>query len=187
MNDNSNHARWLRWLATTIPLGLIGLLTLALPSAHAQAPVVSALYTQSGSIYNYNFSVQNVGLFTLADISISVPTGINAVTNLSAPTGFQILFDSDLGLVDFLADSDPLTLEDFFPGMTVSDFLISSSTLLTERPFTALDDQGTLTSGTIRVSAAPEPGTLSFFLLTPVALLLASRRRHRATTPLVKG
>lgn len=152
-------------------------------SAHAQLPLVSAMYTQSGGIFTYNFSVTNLTLFTLVDVNVTVPTGVGSVSNLSAPTGFQITFDPGLGLVDFLADADPATPQDFVSGSTVSGFLFDSSVLLVAPPFNALDDQGNSYNGTViitpAVAAAPEPGTLSLLALSGVAIAALAARRRR--------
>lgn len=184
MNNNHNRPRRFCWLPATVPLGLVALVTLAGSSVRAQAPLVSAVYTQTGGFFDYDFSVQNLGAFTLADVSITVPMGVGSVTNLSAPTGFLNLFDALSGLVDFLADADPGTPQDFFAGTTVSGFQFRSSTLLTASPFTALDEMGNATSGTIQVSAAPEPGTLHFFALAGalVAAVALTRRQRIATS-----
>lgn len=187
--------RWPRWLsAAPLPLALIGLAAVAVVAiprdARAQAspppqpaPLVSAIYTQGGGFFSYNFTIQNLGTTTLADISLAVPTGANSVTNLSAPTGFQSIFDPSLGFVDFLADNDPNTPQDFFGGTSVSGFLFRSPTLLTGARFDALDENGAATNGTIRLSAsaAPEPGTLGLLAAAGIPLAALVRRRFTST------
>ena len=189
MARTARTARCSRWLPATIPLGIIALIASQPTAAHAQAPIVSAFYTQGAGLFNYNFSVQNLGSFTLADISITV--GSASVLNRVAPTGFQIAYDSGLGLVDFLADNDPATPQDFFAGTTVSGFRFTSNTLLNGVRFDAIDVQGTPTSGTVRatVVAAPEPGTLALFAFAgaPFAGALFSRRRRSAAPLSLKG
>lgn len=178
--------RWSRWLPAIIPAGLIAIIASQPQAAHAQAPIISAVYTQGGGLFNYNFSVQNLGSFTLADISITV--GSASVLNPVAPTGFQIAYDPGLGLVDFLADNNAATPQDFFAGTTVSGFRFTSNTLLNGARFDATDDQGIPTNGTVRATAvaAPEPGTLGLFAFAgmPFAAALVSRRRFAASRTL---
>ncbi|MBC8102608.1 MAG: PEP-CTERM sorting domain-containing protein [Cytophagales bacterium] len=178
-----------RWsAAAALSLGALALAGVATPSARAQSVGVSALFTQTGSLFNYNFSVANNTPFTLADVNFVVSAG-TALTNVSAPTGFQIVFDSGSGFVDFLADNDPATAQDFFANSTTSGFFFSSPVQLNGTAFEALDVQGGSFTGNITTAVAPEPGTLGLlaFAGVPVAAALLSRRRRFAASRSLKG
>ena len=161
--------------------------------AHAQLPVVTAQFTQGGGFFNYNFSVFNNTPATLADVNVAFPT--NAVaTNLSAPAGFQIVFDANglgqnQGVVDFFTTDGT---QDFFAGTTVSGFLLRTTANLNGAAFNALDVNGNEYNGTVVAvaAAAPEPGTLSILAFggTPAAAaLLRLRRRRKSASASLKG
>ena len=161
----------------------------AAPSAHAQLPVVSAVFAQTGNTFNYNFSVFNNTPNILAIVNINLPQGAT-ISNFSAPTGFQTTYDSGVGIVSFLADADPNTPQDFFAGTTVNGFLLSSQTNLNGVGFDALDDQGNFYAGTVSAvaAAAPEPSSLGLLAFAaPSAGIFIAYRRRKNTSASLKG
>ncbi len=153
-------------------------------SAHAQR--VTATYTMSGGLFNYNFTVQNPTAFTLADVNVSFPTFATG-TNLAAPAGFQTTFDpsgngSNMGIADFTTTDGT---KDFFANTTTSGFLLTSNRQLAGSPFMTIDVNGNSVNGVLTTSASssPEPGALGLLALgmTPVATLVSLRRRFVAS------
>jgi hypothetical protein len=145
----------------------------------AKAQVSVSGFFVAGVPTTYGLFVNNGSPLTLALVTISVPAQVNAVTNLSAPNGFQMVFDSDFGTLDLLEDADIFTQPTFAPGSTVGIFQLQSELDLNGAAFTALDVQGNPFTGTISLNplAAPEPGTLALALISLPALGYAIRRR----------
>lgn len=177
--------RWTRWLPVVVPVGVMALSAIMPRAAHAQADVFGTFFN-TGGVFSYNLSVQNLGQPTLALVSFVAAPGAGSVTNLSAPAGFQISFDSGNGFVDF-SPTSPLTNGDFTFNRTVPNFRFTSTVALAGRPFTALDENGVETTGTLRITAAPEPGTLGFLAVAGLPLAALVSRRRRAATASLKG
>ena len=156
----------------------------AAPAAHAQMPVVSAVFGQTGTTFNYNFSVFNNTPFTLAIVNINLPTGATLLGTPSAPTGFIAPYDPGVNIVSFAADADTTTPQDFFAGTTVSGFLLSSQTNLNGVGFDALDEQGNFYTGTVNAVAAPEPSTLGLLAFAAPAMgaFIARRRKNKSVS-----
>jgi len=117
------------------PRRLAGLLALAgalgalfsAGAARAQLlPVIVApTVTSAGGVFNYSYTVTNFSADDLFTLNINgLPQVPGALTNLTAPAGFQITFDpgnanSPSGIVTFLGD--------FMPGSVNSGFSFSST------------------------------------------------------------
>lgn len=152
------------------------LCALAFPSIVRAEPVmVNATVTPSGSLFRYNYSVTNSASFDISAITINVLSLPNAVQNLIAPTGFNIFFDSGLGVVNFVENTRTFTA-----GTTVSGFQFDSPFAPQVSSFTALgldaSQNPIIFTGTTLAPAAavPEPTTLA--LLAPGLLYLLRRR-----------
>ena len=143
-------------------------------SAQAQL-IVTPTITPIGSQFHYNYSVTNNTPNDIFDVDVSVRPGAGVLTNLVAPTGFQIAYDSGLGLVSFLEDtstfsSSPTTgvmFDSYLPPRTTpfaGNYLDSNFNIQTTTGFT----QG---------ANVPEPGLLTLVSGFAVAGALIIRRR----------
>ena len=147
-------------------------------AAQAQVNLNSSFTFDLGtSLYTYSYSVLNGGAFDLALVDVQVPFGPNAVRNLVAPAGFNIAYDSGLGLVSFLEDADPFTPQSFAPGVSVGAFKFSSAFAPGRTPFSSLDILGNATNG-VTTGAVPEPATLGWGLALLAPVLIARPRRR---------
>jgi hypothetical protein len=158
--------------------GTLALLCLT-AAAHAQVAINPAVSFSNG-LYTYNYDVVNNTAETLAITTFEVPALPGAILNLTAPTGFDISFDSGLGLVSFFEDTDPNTLDTFAAGSTVSGFMFSSFYAPGVSDFEALDVNGTSFIGTTRAPVVPEPGTFALFGGVTLGGVLALRRRRNS-------
>lgn len=150
----------------------------------AQAQVsVSDLVTQSGGLYHYDYTVINTSPADVLFIDIPVIPDPTAVQNPSAPAGYGISFNSGLGLVSFLEDTDPLLNPQFFGSTPVSGFTYDSPFAPTATTFTAytLDPNGNLVpvTGTVVGTVVPEPSALLAYAVCAVTGALLLRRRPR--------
>lgn len=164
-------------------LALAGALcVLVLSGATARAQVsLTPIVAFDGTLYNYNYSVGNLGSLDLAIISFDVLPQPNAVLNPAAPTGFLINFDPGVGQVSFFEDTDPVTPQTFGPGSTVSGFIFQSSIAPGSSSFTALDVNGNAFMGTT-LAPIPEPSTLLLSVIAAASLLFV-RMAHRKRQP----
>ena len=126
-----------------------------------------------GGIFQYDFSISNSGpddvvLLTFTDAPVSDPL---IAPSLTTPSGFLASYDSGLGLVDFLADSDL-----FAAGTTKGLFSLQSSAdpSTNFKAFEALSTMGDIEHGTI--NGVPDAGsTLLMASLGLMALALARK------------
>lgn len=159
-------------------LTLLGL-GLLLAAGQSQAQIVlTPTVTSVGNEFQYDYSVTNNSPdTTYYVVSLQGLPGENTVFNLAAPTGFQINYDSSLGLITFLADS-----QSFDPTTTVSGFTFDSflppTTTSTES--TGLDPlgNGVVTDGTAP-GPVPEPGMGGLLVAGVTATLLTLRRKRK--------
>src|SRR5438067_11994077 len=132
------HAAW----AHTLVYAALALWLLQVGSAAtAQVSVVPGVTTNLG-VTTFDFAIANSTPNDLVIVTIGVPAFPGAIFDLETPTGFVTNFDSGLGLVDFLADTDS-----FAAGSTLSGFKFSSHLPPGPSQFTALDLQGNLYAG----------------------------------------
>ena len=116
-----------RFAGTLALAGTFGLLFSA-GAAHAQSQVsVVPTVTITGGLYNYSYTVTNFTGTSLGFVNLdTLPAVDGAITNLSAPTGFQISpFDSANGIVTFLPGFGT-DAQEFTSGSTISGFSFSS-------------------------------------------------------------
>jgi hypothetical protein len=162
-------------LAAYIAAGAIGLAG----SAQAQV-IVSDTVTQSGGLYHYDYTVTNDSASDLLFLDIAAPPDPTAVQNPMAPAGYDISFDSGLGLVSLLEDTDPFFNPQFFGPTPVSGFTYDSPFAPMDTTFTAYTEDVNnnlvvLASG----SVVPEPGAASAYLICGATGALLLRRRQR--------
>ncbi|MDX1932470.1 MAG: hypothetical protein SFU56_07680 [Capsulimonadales bacterium] len=164
----------------------IALTMVAGASAPANAQVdVIATYAVFNNVYTYDFRVINNTPTEIALISARLPDTTFAVNNPTAPGGFLLNYsvaDGDDngvpdGYLDFLTDLDAGTA--FGPFSTVGTFAFTSDTLLENMQFEGFFNDGTFTafSGSVSLSAAPEPAS-ALFLASCLTLAGYVRRRR---------
>ncbi len=167
------------------PLALAGALgaLFSAGAARAQVSILSNVQTTNGTLFNYSYSVTNASL-TGQDfpvITFAAPSLAGGLTNLSAPTGFQISFDPGVpggGLVSFLEDSQMFS-------STPAVFSFTSAFAPTLTPFQAVgfDAAGNsiTSSGTVSAPApVPEASTLVSLAAGVLLLTFCAVRRRRA-------
>jgi len=160
---------------------------LILNSARAQVSVTPTV-TSDAAAFHYDYAVTNLTASDLAVVTLSVAPVPQAVQNLTAPLGFIASFDSGVGLLSFLEDADPATLQTFAPGTTVSGFRFDSALAPVPTTFEALDLAGGVFTGPTLGPAdpggvIPEPGTLGLLGTAALPVLLGRRRNARRGRP----
>ncbi len=161
------------------PLAAAGALSALLltGTAHAQV-LVTPTVTTAGSLFNYSYSITNL---TMADVFVinlnGLPQVDGAITNLTAPTGFQFApYDPGAGIASFLADTASFT-----PGSTIDGFSFSSMFAPSTVTFDTVGADGP-TTGTTLAPTAPVPEASTLVSLGAGLLLLtaftAVRRRR---------
>ena len=145
------------------------------------APIaVNATVTSLGSLFHYEYSITNNTLDDVFIIDVTTPKSLTAVTDLKAPMGFQIAFDSGLGLVSFIEDSS------HFAAIPTLGFSFDSPFAPVASVFNATVVNGTsvvynLTGPTESPAAVPEPGTAPILAILALALPVLLRRRRNAS------
>lgn len=170
-----------RLLATALAAALSAGIT------QAQVSVPSTVNFNSGTgIYTYSYSVLNNGpTFDLAILNVPVAPGSNLM-NLTSPSGFEISFDSGVGILSFFEDANPETLPTFSPSSTRGLFSFTSPLAPASVTFDGLDASGNSFTGMTSAPAVavPEPGILSLLGVTLMAPSLLARRRHQSSSAL---
>jgi len=160
-------------------VGIFRVLTLSIvASAIAQAGVVtvSAVVTPGSGLFQYDYSIANGTADDLFDLDIAVTPGI-AITDLSAPAGFDTAYDSGLGLVSFLEDTasfDSTPLSGFIFDSSIAPATTTFTAQLLDSDFDIIPTPGT-TTGPV-AAAAPEPASLTLCALCGAALLFWRKR-----------
>ena len=163
----------LNQLAVRSALGL-ALLTFSSNLASAGPLTVSSTVTGGPGSYLYSYTVTNGTADDPFVIDIPVLKLPGFVTNLIAPTGFKIAFDSGLGLVSFLEDSS------FFTSTPVSGFSFRSIGAPGNVSFAATTLSST--SGNVFTlsgptqAPVPEPGYLSLVGLGLSAAVIVRKK-----------
>jgi hypothetical protein len=155
------------------------------PRAGAALVDLEMLVTPLGGSYQYDVTIRNNSLVDLTLVSIvNAPIGDPLINpSLIAPAGFVALYDSGLGIIDFLEGASV-----FGVGQTIGGFRFVSSVLpgpsLTL--FEALDVNGGSFSGSITSTVVPGgsvPDSGSTVMLAAFAFVMTAlghaRRRTR--------
>ena len=160
------------------------LLFMTMGACQAQVIINPPVSLGVGGIWHYNYTITNTSATDdLFDVTIHTLPIPNGVTGLVTPTGFKSAFDSGLGLVDFLEDTNnflfnvPITGfgfdSRFGPGSGVFDgnFLSAASGNIITVSGRTLAPIG---------SAVPEPGAMALFgSMAAVSGGLFARSRSR--------
>ena len=152
----------------------VALVTFASSFAFGGPLTVGSTVTGSPGALTYSYTVTNGTADDPFVIDIPVLKIPGFVTNLVAPTGFKIAFDSGLGLVSFLEDSS------FFTSTPVAGFSFKSAGAPGNVSFqsTTLSSTSgnvyTLSGATL--APVPEPG---YVVLTALSLLAGAVTRRR--------
>jgi PEP-CTERM motif-containing protein len=146
--------------------------------AHAGTVDVSALVTPEGPLFQYDYTVTNNDptVDDLPVLDIAVTPGIS-ITDLTAPSGFETAYDSVLGLVSFLENTQS------FGTAPISGFMFDSSVAPAATTFTAnLLDLNTFEivtqSGSTQGPVVPEPSSLAACAVGGLALVFWRRRKQ---------
>lgn len=169
--------------------GTVGILFSA-GAAHAQLQVtVVPTVTVTGGLYNYSYTVTNFTANSLGFVNLdNLPTVDGAITNLSAPTGFEISpFDSADGIVTFLPGFGT-DAQEFASGSAVSGFSFSSAFGPGTISFDTQDTNGMnpVSGAAIGPNAAvPEASTLVSLGAGLALLTFVAVRRRRSTASIL--
>lgn len=163
---------------------VIALLLGAIGGVSAQVDV-SATYHKIGGLYQYQFSVVNNSAFDLDFVSVYVPGLPFDISNLVAPTGFDINSSivGSTGYVNFVQDLDENTSQSFAPSSTVQFFTFDSTSLIAPAKIEAqaVNPAGGIVTfgGNVTGLTAPEPATLPLFatVLGTVSCFAVRRRK----------
>jgi hypothetical protein len=159
---------------------IVALGVLLLPGTARAQITVDPTITFLGGLFHYEYAVTNNEPEDLVLVTLEgIPLDPGAILNLTAPTGFLASFDSGLGLVDFISDTDVFAFL-----TTVSGFSFDSPFSPQTIPFSALGINGSPFAGTTRGPAGttpvvPEPGSLPLLSALGLTGTLFIRRRAR--------
>ncbi len=152
---------------------------LSFGTLQAQVTVLGGATFDIGTgVYTYTYAVANTGpTFDLAIVNVPVSFSSDLM-DLTAPTGFDIIFDPGVGIVSFFEDTDPFTLQTFGPSSLNGLFTFTSIVAPGLVTFDALDTNGDTYTGTTVSPIVPEPGSLALLGLAALAPGFLSRRRQ---------
>jgi len=161
-----------------VPLALAGALgaLFSAGAARAQVQVTAAPITFTGGLFSYNYSITNLSGADLAVVNLDgLPMVPGALSNLSAPAGFQISpYDPGVGIESFLSNTQAFT-----SGSTISGFSFTSAFGPGTVAFDTLDNNGGTFNGTT-LAPVPEASTLVSLGAGVLLLTFAVVRRRRA-------
>lgn len=174
-------------------LGCIGILLLTARAALGSL-LVSATVTPLGGSFRYEFSITNTMLNSPGEDVVIVsltdaPPGDSLIEpSLATPPGFIGLYDSGLGIVDFVEDTT-----NFAAGTTMGGFFFESQS--SPGPgvfsaFSALTVDGDTILGDVKIRVVPEPGSwlaVGLMLGMLCLFLRCSQRRNVICTGLDDG
>ncbi len=165
-------------MKTSYLIPVLALLAGAGVSRAAVSLTSSNTFSSITGQYTYNYSVVNSGSPEEL-IQVTFPVSASAaLMGLTAPTGFNITYDTVGARVNFIWDNDEFTTQTFAPESTVSGFSFTSPVGPGLVDFIASDINQDFTGST--TAPVPEP---SAGLLGLGALGLLLRRRQRSSQP----
>ncbi len=145
-------------------------------SQAARAQVTITGYYTPGPNFTYQLFVNNASPDILAIVTVE---GVGDATDLVPAPGFLMAFDSGFGTMDLLEDINPVTPQSFAPATTQGPFFFRSTFDVHNTTFSALDVNANFFTGTLSLTAAPEPGALPLMLSVGglfLGIVLAKRR-----------
>jgi hypothetical protein len=146
----------------SVTLGFV----LAALSSEANQITLDAVVTRLPDGVRYDLVVNNSTLEDLVLISLlDGPLGDDRIgLTLSVPPGFLANYDSGLGIVDFLGDSEVFGAGTLLKGFS---FETSPTAVLGLDSFEAISVQGAIYRGNVNITAVPEsgPGLATLVLL----------------------
>ncbi len=165
------------------PLALAGALgaLFSAGAAHAQVSILSNVQSTNGTLFSYSYSVTNPSTSgtDFPIITLAAPPFAGGVTNLVAPTGFQISFDpgtSAGGLVSFLEDT-----QTFSSTPAVFSFDSAFAPTVSQYQAVGFDSSGNgIMSGGSVLTPVPEASTLVSLGAGLVMLTFVAARRRRS-------
>jgi hypothetical protein len=158
--------------------GIVLLLATSVFATAAQITVAPTVTPIAGG-YEYAYTITNNTPDDPFIIDIPVPADPTAISNLTAPAGFTSAFDSGLGLVSFLADTNNFTSTPqsgfFFDSPDAPGSVMFQATVLSA----STGDLYTISGPT--TAPVPEPASIALCLLPVVVWFLIRRPgRHRS-------
>jgi hypothetical protein len=155
---------------------------LTMSGAVEAALIVEATVSSiGGGAFHYDFSITNSGPEDVVLVTLNAPLGDPLIDpSLVFPAGFFASYDSGLGFVDFLEDTDL-----FGAGTTKSGFGFDSGSGPSGffDVFTALTTQGDTLIGQVQQNVIPEPGTVALLALgLGVFGLMVVRRKYKLSS-----
>ena len=164
-------------------LGSMALLGVSMLLATRQGKaqiVLTPTVQQVGQEFHYDYSVINNSLdTTYYVVALQGLPGSTTVFDLAAPAGFKIDFDSHLGLITFLSDTQSFDPTTTVSGFSFDSFLQPTSTSIESTGFDALGN-GVITEG-FAPGPVPEPGVAPLLLAGLAGTVIALRRRRHLT------
>ncbi len=139
--------------------------------------VLSPMITSSNGVFTYDYTIMNDTSMDLALVNLFVPAGPGEIMNVMAPSGFQGVYDSGLGIVTFLSDSSTIT-----SGFSGDGFSFQTTDAPGTINTSALSLTGDSLVGTA-VGPVPEPGSMAFLAGAGslfAGTILRSRRKRTA-------
>ena len=124
-------------------------------------------FDQGIGVYTYTYAVLNKSQTTeLAIVNVNVATTSN-LQNLTAPTGFNTIFDPGVGIASFFPGNNLGAQQTFAPNSTTAPFTFTSTLAPVPIGINALDANGNAVTGST-LSAAPDASAISNAVVTGV-------------------
>lgn len=165
-------ANWLQM--SQLAAGISTLALLAVGSGARADLTLTPSVTFDGTKYTYAYTIDNTVTPSAENVllvNINTVAGTDAIFDVTAPTGFQAIYDSGLGIVSFLGDTQTFDIGTSFSGFSYDSLLPSG-----EVTFDTLSDMGNQTFGTT-VGAVPEPGSVALLTAMLGTGAFVARRR----------
>jgi hypothetical protein len=144
----------------------------AIQTASAAVTVNLSPTPLGGGVFSFNVSVTNSGPDDVVRVSLlNGPTG-DPLVMPTAPTGYLASYDSGLGILDLLEDTQP------FASGTTTQFFTFNSTTSSGFDFTSFEYQRTNGDVFTGIASVPEPSR-GLLLMASLSGLIMVRRKPR--------